>query len=956
MEFEINTNQVILKEQDQVESGEYNVTECSFTFSSEYEGLTKKAVFTGEDGTAYLQTIVNEKCSIPSEILEVSQVVEIGVYAYDVENEELVLRYSPEPTQFYIHQGSYKEAQNSTPPTPSEIEQLQAQITTNANDIDTLEGNVADVKQDIVDIKAEQLVQNQDISNLQTTKADKSEIPTKVSQLTNDSGYIDNTVDDLVNYTKSSDLSAVATTGSYNDLLNKPFIPTKTSEIINDSGYITKNVSDLANYYKKTETYNKTEIDSKISSVYKYKGTVATYDDLPSTSLTVGDVYNVESDGSNYAWTGTTWDKLGGEIDLSDYYTKTQTDSLLSAKANSSDVYTKTETYNKTEVNTLLNDKVDKVQGKGLSTEDFTTAEQTKLAGIEAEANKTIVDSSLDDTSTNPVQNKVIYESQEQQDNQIEALQQENAELQNDIQNMSKAMLTTKGQGTDFTLNNTTDNKFVKFEGSGNTYQEQLTGANLMKFSTRTATPSGLNYICDNKGQVTLTGTATADPVIAYNQQNEAITLNSGTYTIKVIGTGFTNLSLRKSGTNINIPLNENLEGTITISEDDTSYRIVIVGTNGTTYNANFRITLASGNTATEEYYCGGIPAPNPSYEIPVKNVTGNANVKIQNKNLWNNELEIAEYDTTGTKVSTQVWLVNTTKIKVKPNTQYTISQKEHPSQYRIVYWEDDTYITKDQNTQDTTNGYSSYTFTTPINCNYISIHFRTTIERIAKGSYVVQTTDITDAQLEQGSTATSYVPHQEQNLSLTLGMQRMYKRSYLADDGSHNLRKQIVFDGTENWSMFNLSETKKQFYINDASLKVKHNTTEPTVISNYFISAVVSDRSIKTNITFSTTNGLGFVTEDILTLEDWKAWVTQKYTNNHPLIAEYDLTEEEIISYNETQQAQYNAMKKAMSYNEQTNISSTSNELGMIIDAEAIQNANNVISTINSRLDLIEG
>lgn len=55
-----------------------------------------------------------------------------------------------------------------------------------------------------------------------------------------------------------------------------------------------------------------------------------------------------------------------------------------------------------------LDTKVDKVTGKGLSTEDYTTSEKTKLAGIEAEANKTVVDSSLSDSSTNPVQNNVV--------------------------------------------------------------------------------------------------------------------------------------------------------------------------------------------------------------------------------------------------------------------------------------------------------------------------------------------------------------------------------------------------------------------------------------------------------------------------------------------------------------------------------------------------------------------
>jgi len=66
-----------------------------------------------------------------------------------------------------------------------------------------------------------------------------------------------------------------------------------------------------------TDYYNKTEIDSKISSVYKFKGNVASYAALPSTGLTIGDVYNLSDTGENYAWTGTIWDELGTTIDIS---------------------------------------------------------------------------------------------------------------------------------------------------------------------------------------------------------------------------------------------------------------------------------------------------------------------------------------------------------------------------------------------------------------------------------------------------------------------------------------------------------------------------------------------------------------------------------------------------------------------------------------------------------------
>lgn len=70
--------------------------------------------------------------------------------------------------------------------------------------------------------------------------------------------------------------------------------------------------------------------------------------------------------------------------------------SALNAKANTSDVISG------------LAGKVDKETGKGLSTNDYTTAEKNKLSGIEAQANKTIVDSALSSSSENPVQNKVV--------------------------------------------------------------------------------------------------------------------------------------------------------------------------------------------------------------------------------------------------------------------------------------------------------------------------------------------------------------------------------------------------------------------------------------------------------------------------------------------------------------------------------------------------------------------
>lgn len=107
----------------------------------------------------------------------------------------------------------------------------------------------------------------------------------------------------------SSDLSAVATSGSYNDLSNLPTIPSRTSQLTNDSGFITS-------------------------------AQVPTIDDNTVASDKVWSSYKTSSE-------------LGTKANSTDIYTKTEVDTALSAKANTSDVYTKTE------VDTALSGKAD---------------------------------------------------------------------------------------------------------------------------------------------------------------------------------------------------------------------------------------------------------------------------------------------------------------------------------------------------------------------------------------------------------------------------------------------------------------------------------------------------------------------------------------------------------------------------------------------------------------------
>ena len=125
-------------------------------------------------------------------------------------------------------------------------------------------------------------------------------------------------------------------------------------------------------------------------------------------------------DGKGLSTNDYTTDEKNKLAGIAEGATKTIVDSALSSTS-ANPVQNKVVNSAISNLNTLVGDtsvssqisnaivnKVDKVDGKGLSTNDYTTDEKNKLAGIEVGANKTIVDSALSSTSINPVQNKVV--------------------------------------------------------------------------------------------------------------------------------------------------------------------------------------------------------------------------------------------------------------------------------------------------------------------------------------------------------------------------------------------------------------------------------------------------------------------------------------------------------------------------------------------------------------------
>lgn len=132
------------------------------------------------------------------------------------------------------------------------------------------------------------------------------------------------------------------------------------------------------------------ELKASVAAALDYKGTKDTYEELPAEGNKKGDVWNVVGAhgttpaGTNYAWDGTTWDPLGGTIDLSGYYTKTQVDAAISTAK------TKLETADTalerqiTTVTNQLNNKVDKVEGSGLISDTDLNQIRTNKSDIES--------------------------------------------------------------------------------------------------------------------------------------------------------------------------------------------------------------------------------------------------------------------------------------------------------------------------------------------------------------------------------------------------------------------------------------------------------------------------------------------------------------------------------------------------------------------------------------------
>ena len=205
---------------------------------------------------------------------------------------------------------------------------------------------------------------------------------------------------------KVADLETSVADNTTNIAKNAGDIATNAGNITQNAGEIAAVKKDLADNYD-TSAEVDAKIAAKISSTYKAAGSVA-FAALPTLAAAIeGNVYNisdeftttedfVEAAGTKYP-AGTNivcikvgeaykWDVLAGFVDLSAYETADAAGAKYATK---------------TELTDGLAGKVNVVAGKGLSTEDYTYEDKTKLAGVAAGAQVNVIDGVSDEFEIN---------------------------------------------------------------------------------------------------------------------------------------------------------------------------------------------------------------------------------------------------------------------------------------------------------------------------------------------------------------------------------------------------------------------------------------------------------------------------------------------------------------------------------------------------------------------------
>ena len=181
----------------------------------------------------------------------------------------------------------------------------------------------------------------------------------------------------------------------------------------------------------------------------------------------------------------------------------------------------------------------------------------------------------------------------------------------------------------------------------------------------------------------------------------------------------------------------------------------------GTTIDINGSATLTDVDTTKESRVLrllgqtSQTGTPTPSSPIPVNVVSGDNEINICGKNLFDKNSNIVNdytFNSSGGTFSSSDFFYQSSYIAVKPNTTYCVSKPSGSSLRICEYKIDKTFIQRD---------FENYSFTTTANTYFIRISDKKAIKDLI--------------QIEKGSTATTYEPYIGNTYPIYLGVENLF-------------------------------------------------------------------------------------------------------------------------------------------------------------------------------------
>lgn len=517
-----------------------------------------------------------------------------------------------------------------------------------------------------------------------------------------------------------------------------------------------------------------------------------------------------------------------------------------------------------------------------------------KIDNYVGEANNKI-DILETDNTTNKTEIANLKADNETNKSNIEELQEDIEEIDL-IANMIPTLETEEAEE----LNVKSSKYYGKLDLKGNTSQEVRSGKNLLNV------PSNLVISVYKEIQINLkannTYTLKFENAIAGADNNQSLITFRNTIDIvsRIINTTTTK------------------EITVQPEQDVTNIRIYA----STDYaqsagkTKTFEKLMVYEGTEEEEYEEYGV-SPSTKYPSKIHNVEGNVEINICNKN-WVNYKEAETYRTqdtieiieNGVKWSGNYYFQIPVRLQIGKKYVFSCVSEDFGN-WTIKY-------------KDGTNAglvVGGVAIQIEKETDYIYI-YKKDPETLKENML------FTNIQLELEETITDYVENEEQEIIFPLQEgQKLYKGSYPGQENIHHVRKQVEFDGTEDWM---LEEDENYFdyvySVNFPDCKIGWQKSICTHFKNVNGSYAVNIGKVGYYSDY--TNTRKYFCTDKATLQKWKEWLAEQKQAGKPVTVEYELEQEETEEMTEQQKEAHKQLQKIMTYYPETNVTNNQKAL----------------------------